>query len=172
MKHQDILSILITFTVGFVAGGYLYLTGFAPTVAKLEVPSAETFNEFEVVSEVYGGCRGACPSFQVLGDGSYRYLYSTSISEEQIIQTGNIPFDIKRNLQRALESESLNAQSRKTTPALCESFSDGFDVRYRITIAGEEYALDTCGTAVNTQSSLWQSLEAVWSYLESAGNNS
>ncbi len=172
MKRQDILSILITFLVGLIAGGYLYLTGFAPTVAKLEVPSAETFQSFEVVSEVYGGCRSACPSFQVLGDGSYRYLYSTSFDDEQILQTGTLPFDMRRNLQRTLEAEVLRVQSRKTTPALCESFSDGFDVRYQITIAGEEYSLDTCGTAVSTESALWQSLEAVWTYLESAGNNS
>ena len=59
MKRQDILSILITFTVGLLAGGYLYLTGFAPTVATLEVPSAEKLNELVIESEVYGGCRSA-----------------------------------------------------------------------------------------------------------------
>ena len=170
MKRQDVLSILITFTVGLFAGGYIYLTGFAPTVANREVPSAETFNQLVVESEVYGGCRNSCPSYQVLGDGSYRYLYSPSFEADQVLKTGNIPFGLRRDLQRTLTADELEKQSRETSPALCESFSDGIDVRYEITLENTVYELDTCGTAVDTNSALWLNLNRVWDYLETSGS--
>lgn len=171
MKRQDILSILITFTIGLFAGGYIYLTGFAPTIANLAVPSEQKLNELVVESEVYGGCRAACPSYQLLGNGSYRYLYSTSFDSDQILKTGNIPFGLRRDLQNTLTEAELLRQSQVTTPALCESFSDGIDVRYEITLDGKVYTLDTCGTAVNADSALWLNLGRVWDYLEISGVN-
>jgi len=172
MPRQDILSILITFTVGLVAGGYLYLTGFVPTVARIEVPAVVKVDEFVVVSEVYGSCGDDCPSFQVLSDGSYRYFYSTPLSDEQILQTGDLPSGLRRDLQRTLLAQQLEAQSQETTPALCDSFSDGIDVSYVVTLNTQEYQLNTCGTAVDVDTAMWQNLDRVWGYLESAGNTS
>jgi len=171
MKRQDILSILITFTVGFVAGIYVYVTGFVPTIATISTPVAQSVDELVIVSEVYGGCGSSCPSYQVLENGSYRYLYAPAFDQEQVLQTGNIPFGLNRDLRQTLVESQLVNQSRQTTPALCESFSGGIDVRYSIALNGTEYLLDTCGTAVDTNSALWQNLERVWAYLESAGNS-
>ena len=91
MKKQDILSIVMTFFVGVLAGSYLYIVGFAPTVATLAVPSQEKLDALVIESDVYGGCRDDCPSFQLLGDGSYRYLYTSDLSEPQSIADGKIP---------------------------------------------------------------------------------
>jgi len=170
MKKSDTLSILITFLVGIVVGVYLYVVGFAPTVATLEVPSQERIEALVIESDVYGGCRDACPSFQVLGDGSYRYLYSVSFDEPQVIESGTIPFALRRDLRKNLTSEALEAQSQPIAPAVCNSFSDGIDVRYRVTREGKEYVLDTCGTKVNTDSPLWLSIKKIWDYLEIASN--
>jgi hypothetical protein len=166
MKRQDILSILITFMVGVVAGGYLYLVGLAPTVATLGVPSQERVESLVIESEVYGGCRDACPSFQVLGDGSYRYLYSVAYDEPQVIQSGSLSSALRRELQRSITLEALRAQSQSITPSVCSSYSDGIDVRYTITKNGEEFILDTCGTRVNTDSAMWQSVRKIWDFLE------
>jgi len=166
MKKQDLLSILVTFFVGVFAGAYLFLVGFAPTMATLDVPSLEQVESFVIESDVYGGCRDACPSFQVLGDGSYRYLYSVSYDEPQVIQSGTIPSAMRRDLRRNLTPEALQAQSQSITPAVCSSFSDGIDVRYTVTLDGEEYVLDTCGTRVDTNSPLWLSIKKIWDYLE------
>jgi hypothetical protein len=166
MKKQDILSILLTFFLGVVAGAYLYLVGYAPTVATLEVPSREKAEALVINSDVYGGCRDACPSFQVLGDGSYRYLYSVSYDDPQVIQSGSIPSAMRRDLQRNLTPQALAAQSQTITPAVCSSYSDGIDVRYTVTRDGEEYVLDTCGTRVDTDSPLWLSIKKIWDYLE------
>jgi len=158
----------MTFFVGVVAGSYLYLVGYAPTVATLEVPSREKIETMVIESDVYGGCRDACPSFQVLGDGSYRYLYSVALDEPQVIKSGDIPYAMRRDLQRKLTPQALVTQSLPTTPAQCNSFSDGIDVRYTITRDGEKYVLDTCGTQVDTDSPLWLSIKKIWDYLEIA----
>jgi len=168
MKKPDILSILLTFFLGAMAGAYLYLVGYAPTVATLEVPSQEKAEALVIESDVYGGCRDACPSFQVLGDGSYRYLYSVAYDEPQIIQSGTVPSAMRKDLQKKLTPQALTAQSQQITPAVCSSYSDGIDVRYTITRNGEEYVLDTCGTRVDTDSPLWLSVKKIWDYLEIA----
>jgi len=169
MKKQDMVSILITFFVGVVAGAYLYLVGYVPTVATLEVPGRERAESLTIESVVYGGCRDACPSFQVLGDGSYRYLYSVAYDEPPVIQSGDITFAMRKDLRRQLTPKALTAQSEVITPAVCNSYSDGIDVRYTITRDGKEYVLDTCGTKVDVDSPLWLSIKKLWDYLEIVG---
>jgi hypothetical protein len=168
MKKQDILSILMTFFVGVIAGAYLFIVGFAPTVASIEVPTQESVESLVIESEVYGGCRASCPSFQVLGDGSYRYLYSVAYDEPQVIESGTIPFAMRRDLRRNLTPAALQAQSQPIDPAVCSSYSDGIDVQYTVTLDGEEFVLDTCGTQVDTNSPLWLNIKKIWDYLETA----
>jgi hypothetical protein len=170
MKKQDILSILMTFFVGVVAGSYLFIVGFAPTIATLAVPSQEKLDALVIESDVYGGCRDDCPSFQVLGDGSYRYLYTADVSEPQVIVNGKIPGAMRRDLQRTLTVEALTTQSQRTNPTACASFADGIDVRYYVTRNGVEYTLDTCGTNVDTDSPLWLNIKKIWDYLEIASS--
>jgi hypothetical protein len=168
MKKPDLLSILLTFFLGAAGGVYLYLVGYAPTVATLEVSSREKVEALTIESDVYGGCRDTCPSFQVLGDGSYRYLYSIMYDKPPVIQSGSIPYAMRRDLQRNLTPQALATQSQTITPTVCRSFSDGIDVRYTITLKGEAYLLDTCGTQVDTDSPLWLSIRKIWDYLEKA----
>jgi hypothetical protein len=168
MKKPDILSILLTFFLGVVAGAYLYLAGYAPTMATLEVPGREKAEALVIASDVYGGCRDECPSFQVLGDGSYRYLYSVTYDEPQVIESGSIPSAMRRDLKKNLTPQALAAQSQAITPVVCSSFSDGIDVRYTVTLDRETYVLDTCGTQVDTDSPLWLSIRKIWDYLQIA----
>lgn len=170
MKKQDILSILITFVVGFFAGGYLYVSSFAPLASKVAVPSAERVSEFTIVSEVYGGCRDKCPSFQVVDNGNYRYLHTVRVGEDQVLERGTLPLTYRRNLKARLTERELQLQSQETSPAFCNSFTDGLDVRYEITLDGTEYVLDTCGTNVDSASSMWVTLDSVWEYLEGPRN--
>lgn len=171
MKKQDILSILITFVVGFFAGAYLYVTSFAPLAAKISAPTLERTDRFTIVSEVYGGCRSECPSFQVQGDGSYRYLRTIRVGEDQVLQRGTLPLAQQRTLRAQLLVPELEVQSRETSPALCSSFTDGIDVRFTVTLEGTDYVLDTCGTNVDTDSGLWQALDGIWEYLEGPRNS-
>lgn len=166
MKKQDILTIIITFVFGLLGGIYLYLTGFAPIENKISLPDAVELAQFTLVSDVYGGCRNTCPSFQVMNNGSYRYLYTPSAGAEQIVRQGNLPISIQRSLKNALNVDTLTAQSRSTQPPICNSYTDGIDVIYDITYAGEQYILDSCGTSVDSNSELWIALNSIWDYLE------
>jgi hypothetical protein len=170
MKKQDLLSILLTFFLGVVCGAYLYLVGYAPAVATLQVPTQATVDSLIIEAEACGGCRNTCPSFQVLADGSYRYLYSMAPDEPQEVRSGKIPFSVRRDLQKNLTAEALVMQSQSIAPQECASFTDGIDVRYTVTREGETYVLDSCGTQVDTTSPLWLSVRQIWSQLENDQN--
>lgn len=170
MKNHDLLSILITFVVGVFVGGYLYTTSFAGFVARLETPDVEKVSEFTIVGEVYGGCREACPSFQVINDGSYRYLYTPYAGADQVVRKGTLPFQLQRNLRAVLTKNALIKQSQVRQPSVCNSYSDGIDVKYEIVIDGQEFILDSCGTTVDGGGDLWATLGSVWDYYEDQGN--
>jgi len=156
----------MTFFVGVAAGAYVFLVGFAPTIAKLEVPNQEKLDSLTIEGEVYGGCRDTCPSFQILGDGSYRYLYSPTFDDPQVIESGAIPYALRRELQRNLTETALVNQSQPKSAVVCNSYSDGVDVRYTIIKDSEKFVLDSCNTQVELNSQLWMSIKKTWEYLE------
>jgi hypothetical protein len=171
MKRQEVFSVFITFLVGFFVGGYFYLTNAAGFIAKLTTPSVEQVSEFIVIGEVYGGCRSACPSFRVADDGSYRYLYTPSAGADQVVRQGALPRSLVRELRTVLTDRGLKRESRIIEPAFCNSYTDGIDVFYRITLDSATYTLDSCGTAVTADGQLWTTLGKVWTYFETGGNN-
>jgi hypothetical protein len=167
MKRQDLISILITFSVGIAAGMYFYLAEVASIVTDYSTPTEEDVdNALTIVGEVYGGCRSTCPSFRVDEEGAYRYLFTPSAGQEQVIQEGELPSGLKLRLRQVLNQATLQAQAKEIQPAVCNSYTDGIDVRYVIVFGGTEYELDSCGTAVDADSELWKSLQAIWEYYE------
>jgi len=174
MTKQEKLSIFITFLVGFFVGGYLYLSNFAFFLAKLTVPemkTVETPASFIIVSDAYGGCRSACPSFRLLSDGTFRYIYTPSAGADQVIRQGVLPLTYIRELQTVLTATELTRESRPLEPAFCNSYTDGIDVSYQITLNGMLYKLDSCGTAVEGEGQVWKTLGGIWTYFETGGNN-
>ncbi|MBP6924724.1 MAG: hypothetical protein KBC62_04380 [Candidatus Pacebacteria bacterium] len=166
MRKQDMISILITFVVGFIAGGYLYLTHFSKLVAPDSVDTQEEQSEFQIVSQAYGQCGDSCPSFQIANNGTYRYQYLPSEGAEKQFKTGTIPFNITNDIKDTLDVDELVQQSQPVEPANCNSYNNGIDVSYTITYEGAEYTLDSCGTAVNGNSELWNSLAKTWNYFQ------
>ena len=171
MKREDALTIFVTFLLGFFVGGYLYLTNAASLVAKLSTPTAEQPSRLMIVGDAYGSCRSVCPSFRVSHDGSYSYVYTPSAGAEQIVQKGTIPRSLMRELRSTLTKAALTRQSRPIQPAFCNSYTDGIDVVYEITLDGELYLLDSCGTDVDGEGSVWITLSKVWTYYETGRNN-
>lgn len=170
MKKADMLSLLVTFCVGFFVGGFLYITEVAPTATVSAVPSKEAVASFSITSEVYGGCRDACPSFRVENDGSYRYFYSPIVGEEPVSRKGSLPSKLQKELHKVLVPAQLTAQAKPKQPVVCNSYTDGIDVSYEIEIDGNKYKLNSCGTTVDGNSALWKKLGEVWDYFETSGN--
>ena len=171
MKRQEVFSVFITFLVGFFVGGYLYLTNVAGFIATLTTPSVGQVSEFIVIGEVYGGCRSACPSFRVADEGSYRYLYTPSAGADQVVRQGTLPRPLVRDLRSVLTERALERESRTIEPAFCNSYTDGIDVFYRVTLNSSTYTLDSCGTTVNADGQLWTTLGRIWTHFETGGNN-
>ena len=166
MRKSDIISILLTLLVGLFSGAYLYLTGFAPIESEVVVPDAEEISQFVIIGDVYGGCRDACPSFQLVGDGSYRFLYAPSIGAEKVLRQGKIPYELNKRLRSVLTESELSKQSQTIQPATCNSYVDGIDVVYEITLNSKTYTVNSCGTAADGESELWVTLSQLWSFFE------
>ncbi len=165
MQKQELLSIFITFIVGFFAGGYLYLNVFTQMIQPdSDIETIEELEEFSITSQAYGGCRSDCPAFRVEADGSYRYQYVPSVGEQPLLRSGTLPLGLQRQLDRALEQKELRTQAQSVTPANCNSMKDGIDIEYRVEITGELFVLDSCRTAIDSQSDSWEALSAIWTY--------
>ena len=167
MKKQDIISILITFCVGFAAGVYVYVSEFAATITGLAIPDAEKVQEFTLVGELYGNCVGGCPSFQISYDGSYRYFYTPAepLGAGEVLRRGKLPILLNGDLRQAMVVSQLKKQSREIFVNNCVSDNGGIDASYEITIEGNKYVLDSCGTAVDMDGELWNVLIEVWKEL-------
>ena len=164
MKKHDILSILITFSAGAIVGVYLYTTGLPMIMSDRSVPDVEEMYEFSIVGEFYGGCGTTCPSFQVVGDGSYRYFYTPEATGQELLSEGILPFKIRQNLNKAISEKSLTVQSEQIERENCVSYADGSDLKYVVTLDNVEYDIDSCYTAVDGQGELWVALSEMWSY--------
>ncbi|MCD5381080.1 MAG: hypothetical protein LR008_00720 [Candidatus Pacebacteria bacterium] len=161
MKKADYISVLITFVVGIYAGGYLYLTVFAPAAQSLE-PDQEKVLQLSITGELYGGCRSACQSFHVLGDASFRYFYTLEGSAKQKKHEGKLSRGMQQRIDSSFITEELERQSKLVEKSDCSSYSDGIDVTYEIVYQNEEYLIDSCTTAADGESELWKTLSDIW----------
>lgn len=171
MKRQDIVNFLFTFVMGFVVGVYVYFAGFAPTTAKIENAVEDIGQTLIVTAEAYGGCERAanCPSFNVQDDGTYRYAFYPRGATERVIREGSLPLQLQQRLQRYATQNALATFSAQFDPVVCESDNGGTDIRYDIVLEDELYQLDSCGTAIDSESRLWQTLNEVWDYFQTGG---
>lgn len=164
-KRHELLSLLITFGVGMVAGGYLYLTGFAPQFEEYSGQTDAVYEDLVIVGESYGGMRrDSAPSFQLLNDGTFRYLAATPFDESQIVKEGSVPNSLLKAVKKELSQNSLTKAEQLNTNGPCVSAVDGTDYRYTITQNNVTYDLDSCGTEFTVESALGVSLNSLWSY--------
>ena len=169
LHRNDRISIIITFVIGFVFGIYLYFAGFMPAFdSPDDVPTVAELPTFTLEGESYGGCdrTRACPSFIIRDDGSYRFLYTPGVGTPQVVREGDLPRELRTDINVAFTDVALLAQSRKIEPALCNSYVDKIDVRYEVMIGETVYKLDSCGTDIEVDSQLWQTLVKIWNYFE------
>lgn len=165
------MSLAITFAVGIFVGAYLYVAGFAQSFTFSLVPSAAEYEAFTITGERYGGCErgGRCAAFQVRRDGSYRYAPGSTERADVSLSIGQLPSEMRRELERALVPDALAAASVEVPATDCAAFRDGTDTRYDISVDGTRYRLDTCGTAFDPNSALGRTLANLWNYFAGAG---
>ena len=164
MKRQDVMSILFTALIGFVGGGYLYVTHFSKLIQPDTVQTVSQAEAFTIIGEAYGSCGVDCPSFQILNDGSYRYQYAQSAGSQKSIKSGTVPLQIQGSVKAALNTETLIVQSKALSAPNCDQSSINY--RYKVTYDGAEYLLDSCTTALNGTGDVWNSLVETWNYFE------
>jgi len=162
MNRPDLLSILITFVVGVLAGGYLYVAIFASIVEKADIPDQADISKLSIIGDVYGGCRERCSSFQVLGDASFKFLYYPTDGGGQKILEGKLPLSLQNRIDKAFKVSELERQSVEVEGTECASYTDGIDVVYEITLDGKKYIIDSCSTASDGESALWKTLSEIW----------
>ncbi len=167
MNKDHILSILITFTVGLIMGGYLYLTQFLPNFSPEALMDSVMTETFVIEGEMYGGFRGrSAPSFQLESGGSYRYLPSAPLDALPDVRTGTLPRKVWEAVERSMSETALITAAQARTGSDCASFVDGIDYRYRVQVDEAVYVLDSCTTALSPTGTVGQTLASVWEYLE------
>ena len=166
MEKDDLISIIITIVVGFVGGAYLYVAHFTKLYGTDEVASQEEQAQFSVTAEAYGSCGTNCPAFQVKNDGTYRYRFYTEINQPPVVREGTLPLSEQRSLKRALDESELLQQAQTIAPGTCNSATGGIDIRYGVVYQAAQYRIDSCGTAVDSESDLWLAFSAIWQYLQ------
>ncbi|USN87804.1 MAG: hypothetical protein H6779_05415 [Candidatus Nomurabacteria bacterium] len=164
MTRQDTLSVLITFVIGLVAGGYYYITGFS--FKDSDVSTKDTYSDFAIVGKAYGNCQSdGCLSFQLLSDGTYRVLLNKADVGE-VSKEGVVPKTLRKELTDNIETLALKQLSKKVSTKNCSSMEGGVDYNFKITRAGTDYELDTCKTNINYNTEAWSSLAKLWNYFE------
>jgi len=164
ITKQDLLSILITFTVGLVAGAFVYFNGLS--FKSSTVPKEDSYANFTIIGEAYGSCQNSvCLSYQLLADGSYRAIVY-KMGSGQVIKEGFINNQLRNELIKNLDTKTLEHQSRKALALNCASDEGGVDYKFRITRDRKEFVLDTCKSTVSYNSTAWNSLAKLWNYFE------
>ena len=164
MTKHHVGALILTFVFGLFSGVYLYLVGFATWFSGSQVIDVEESSLLTIIADAYGGCRNQCPSYQVLNDGSYRFIYY--LDGQMVEKEGELSSKLQKQLGSVLSAPALRKQSLVTEPESCESYRDGMDVTYDITFKGQGYFLDSCGTSVDRNSALWLTLSDIWQYLQ------
>lgn len=166
MPHQDKVSILITFAIGLVAGGYVYLTGFATTFVPPDTTTEDKYGGLIINGESYGECEAenSCLSFQLLGNGTYRAIYINPETNKQISKDGGISRSLRNELKAAMLPAGLLAQSQLMLAPVCKYGEEGTNYKFKVTLNSVEYNLDTCKTSIDYNAQVWLTLVKVWNY--------
>lgn len=162
MTAQDKITILFTLVVGFFAGVYLYLTGFATTFEPPEVSTDNIYEGFVITAQSYGVCSEFedCLSFQVLENGAFRAILEDG--ENKLVKEARIPLTMRRDLKNSLIVPALERESEVVSTS-CRYEEDNY--RFSITRDGKSYMFDTCKSDINYDGEAWQSLASLWNYI-------
>jgi hypothetical protein len=164
MKRQDIWTLLTTFVVGMIAGGYVYVTGFKPQFEQFSGQTAEVYQDLVIEGEQYGGDGlRTLPAFQVVSDATFTYVPEAMPGEPGLPVQGTLPRALWNALSDELNGDDLFVNSQLVTVADCASAQGGIDYRYTITLDSVVYNLDTCGTNF-TNAALQETLDRLWNY--------
>jgi hypothetical protein len=166
MPHQDKVSILITFAIGLVAGGYVYLTGFATTFVPPEATTEDKYEGLIINGESYGECEvdNSCLSFQLLGNGTYRAIYTNPVNNEQVSKDGGINRSLRNELSEVMKPTDLLAQSQLMPVPECKYGEEATNFKFKVTLDNVEYNLNTCRTSLDYNGQIWLTLVKVWNY--------
>lgn len=165
IRNQDLILMVSTFLIGIMAGGYLYIVGFAPQFSDYldDNQTESVYEDFVIDGEMYGlDTISSTASFQVLKNGSFRYIPAGEIDSANI-KEGLVPKSIWADIKNNLTEKNLTTYVIEQEQLNCPTLENpGY--RYAVTLNSKKYSLDTCKTnfSSNNQSAL--ALENLWNY--------
>ena len=162
MTHQDKISLLITFMVGIVVGGYVYLSGFATTYKLPTVGTEDQYTELVITGDAFGACESnfSCLSFQLLQDGSYQAIVGNETATRSY--KGTISSRARQDLATVLDLETLHAMSEAKANPVCHYGEEATNFKFLVSREGKNYSFDTCRSNIDYASKAWKSLATVW----------
>jgi hypothetical protein len=109
---------------------------------------------------------GTAPSFQILENGSFRYLSYAASGTSSEIKEGLLPRALLVEVKQTLSKEALTIAAGPVVRGDCMSYVDGLDYAYVVTLETVEYTLDTCTTALTEDSLVNTTLDKLWNYFD------
>lgn len=150
------------------SGAYLYVTSFAPDYQQSDVEELAEI-DFRIQGQMIGGCAmaGVCPSFVLNQNRLYEYVpaYKLQDGEPEKI-TGKMDVESFKAVVAKVQASNMEILT-KGNSLNCDSYVDGIDYSYHVTLDGEMYDLNTCGTNFKN-SQLEQTFRPLWMQLTKA----
>jgi hypothetical protein len=103
-------------------------------------------SQFTIMAATKGGCElaRACPSYQILADGSYVYTQPGVFGGETKTLTGARAASESVELSKLITQRRLSTLETSTFRGTCPSFNDGTDYVFEITLAGQKTNVHSC----------------------------
>ena len=162
MTKQQLVTLILTFVTGLFTGVYLFVTYFAPQYVDDGVSEVNT-QDITIIGEQIGGCQmlGICPSFRLDGDRDLSYIEAHGLNDDTPSpKTRKLSRAVYGDLQNMIEQADFEELGKPGS--VCKAAADGVDYVYRVSLNGEEFKLDSCGTRFYG-SDLYYELQKLWS---------
>jgi hypothetical protein len=116
------------------------------TQAQPAEVGASTANAFTISAATVGGCEPAraCPSYQIIANGSYLYTQPGIFGGPIKTHTGILSANDSSELPRLLTQRRLSNLEESEFTGTCPSYNDGTDYVFKIDFLGQTTNLHSC----------------------------
>ena len=113
-----------------------------------------------------------CAFFEL--ENNRRYTYTKPVGSfnedaEDVVVTGKMDKEAFAEITNLLVETNFSTLAQETSRS-CDSYVDGVDYRYNVILQGEQFELDTCGTAFDG-SKLERAFRPLWQSLATSTSN-
>ena len=146
------IGLIATLTIG---------CGEIQTQAQSAEVGTSSERAFAISAATKGGCElgRACPSYQILENGSYLYTQPGIFGGAIKTHTGILSANDSSELSKLLTQRRLNNLEKSEFTGTCPSYNDGTDYEFEINVLGQATKLNSCNNELSNDLLVIQLIE-------------